>query len=60
MPERRGRGFAGNKSFLSTKECLVCHRPMMWRKSWEKNWDTIKYCSEACRQQAKQQRSRVQ
>jgi hypothetical protein len=26
---------------------------MSWRKAWAKNWAEVKYCSEACRQQAK-------
>jgi hypothetical protein len=47
--------FAGNKSFLPQKPCLVCARPMTWRKKWEKNWDEVKYCSDRCRANAKQQ-----
>ncbi|MBL0134012.1 MAG: DUF2256 domain-containing protein [Chitinophagaceae bacterium] len=38
----------GNKSYLPQKPCLVCGRPMSWRKKWEKTWDEIKYCSKAC------------
>ncbi|MFM8430663.1 MAG: DUF2256 domain-containing protein, partial [Holophagaceae bacterium] len=25
--------FKGNKSFLPSKRCKVCHREMVWRKS---------------------------
>jgi hypothetical protein len=38
-----------SKSDLPSKPCLVCGRPMMWRKSWAKNWDQVLYCSEGCR-----------
>ena len=38
-----------NKSYLPTKNCMVCNRPFTWRKKWEKNWDAVKYCSEKCR-----------
>ncbi|MGA0107719.1 MAG: DUF2256 domain-containing protein [Candidatus Nanopelagicales bacterium] len=34
------------------KVCVVCHRPMTWRKKWEKTWDQVKYCSDACRKRA--------
>lgn len=43
------RDFAGNKSYLPSKPCAACGRPMTWRKKWEKNWDQVKYCSDACR-----------
>ena len=42
-------GFKGNKSFLPSKPCAACGRPMSWRKAWAKNWDSVLYCSEACR-----------
>ncbi|MCE2679517.1 MAG: DUF2256 domain-containing protein [Burkholderiales bacterium] len=45
------QGFAGNKSFLPTKTCVACQKPMTWRKSWEKNWEQIKFCSDRCRKQ---------
>ena len=45
--------FKGNKSYLPTKDCVVCKRPFTWRKKWEKNWDEIKYCSDACRAKEK-------
>ncbi len=38
-----------NKSYLPTKNCVVCNRPFTWRKKWEKNWDEVKYCSDKCR-----------
>jgi hypothetical protein len=34
---------------LPQKPCLVCGRPMVWRKSWAKNWDQVLYCSDRCR-----------
>lgn len=42
-------GFKGNKSFLPSKPCAACGRPMTWRKAWAKNWDDVKYCSDTCR-----------
>jgi len=41
--------FKGNKKSLPSKLCVVCARPMTWRKAWAKNWDAVRYCSEACR-----------
>ena len=43
------KGFKGNKASLPSKPCMVCGRPMTWRKAWAKNWDEVKYCSDACR-----------
>jgi len=40
--------FKGNKSNLPSKPCLVCGRPMSWRKAWAKNWESVRYCSDAC------------
>ena len=31
------------------KPCLVCGRPITWRKKWERDWDQVKYCGDACR-----------
>lgn len=45
------------KENLPEKICIVCRRPFAWRKKWEKNWEEVKYCSNACRKNAK---SRVQ
>ncbi|MBY0243339.1 MAG: DUF2256 domain-containing protein [Burkholderiaceae bacterium] len=42
-------GFKGNKQALPSKLCLVCGRPMTWRKCWARNWDQVLYCSTACR-----------
>ena len=39
----------GNKSFLPSKPCAACGRPMTWRRAWAKTWETVRYCSEACR-----------
>jgi hypothetical protein len=41
--------FKGNKQSLPSKPCIVCGRPMTWRKKWAKNWDEVKVCSDACR-----------
>ena len=41
--------FKGNKSALPAKPCVVCGRPMTWRKRWQKIWDEVKVCSNACR-----------
>ncbi|MGQ9659951.1 MAG: DUF2256 domain-containing protein [Thermochromatium sp.] len=49
-------GFKGNKASLPSKPCAVCGRPMSWRRAWAKNWEHVRYCSEACRRQAKAQR----
>jgi hypothetical protein len=38
------------KTSLPEKICIVCLRPMQWRKKWEKVWAEVKYCSDACRQ----------
>jgi hypothetical protein len=45
-------GYKGNKQSLPTKPCVVCGKPMSWRKSWAKNWAEVKYCSERCRKGA--------
>ena len=39
------------KENLPQKQCLICGRPMVWRKKWSKVWDDVKYCSERCRRQ---------
>jgi hypothetical protein len=46
--------FKGNKAALPSKPCLVCGRPMTWRRRWAKNWAEVKVCSEACRRLGKQ------
>ncbi|MDE3248692.1 MAG: DUF2256 domain-containing protein [Bacteroidota bacterium] len=43
----------GNKSFLPSKPCAHCGRPMVWRKKWARNWEEVKFCSEKCRRQFK-------
>jgi hypothetical protein len=48
MPPERG-AFRGNKSFLPSKPCLACGKPMTWRKRWAKNWEQVKFCSDRCR-----------
>jgi hypothetical protein len=49
MPRKRTDGFAGNKSFLPSKPCVVCGRTMTWRRAWANTWDDVRYCSERCR-----------
>jgi hypothetical protein len=44
--------FKGNKSFLPSKPCVACGRPMVWRKAWARTWDSVRYCSERCRREA--------
>ncbi len=34
---------------LPSKKCIVCERPLTWRKKWEKVWDEVKYCSDRCK-----------
>ncbi|MBL8631794.1 MAG: DUF2256 domain-containing protein [Myxococcales bacterium] len=46
-------GFRGNKSHLPDKPCVVCGRPMTWRKAWAKTWDDVKCCSTACQRNRK-------
>ena len=47
------QSFKGNKRALPSKVCIACQRPMTWRKAWARNWAQVKYCSDACRQQAR-------
>ena len=42
------------KEHLPQKICPVCERPFVWRKKWRKHWDDVKYCSERCKRQKKQ------
>ncbi len=53
MHHHLANGFKGNKRALPVKPCVVCGRPMSWRKRWSRHWDEVKYCSEACRRSAK-------
>lgn len=41
------------KQHLPQKTCAACGRAFTWRKKWEKNWDDVRYCSDACRKQAR-------
>ncbi len=38
-----------NMKRQETKLCIVCQRPMTWRRKWAKTWTEVKYCSDACR-----------
>jgi len=37
------------KPYLLEKICIICIKPLKWRKKWEKVWEQVKYCSEKCR-----------
>ena len=52
MPPMRRKGD------LPTKVCATCGRPFTWRKRWAKVWDEVRYCSDACRRQARSGPSR--
>jgi hypothetical protein len=45
--------FKGNKSFLPSKPCVACGRPMTWRRAWARTWEQVRYCSDACRRRGK-------
>ena len=38
-----------DKSNLPRKTCIVCGRPMTWRKKWALGWQGVKFCSDRCR-----------
>ncbi|NJL92580.1 MAG: DUF2256 domain-containing protein [Anaerolineae bacterium] len=44
------------KQHLPSKLCPICGRPFSWRKKWAHDWEAVKYCSDACRSQAKSHR----
>ncbi|MDA9688862.1 DUF2256 domain-containing protein [Betaproteobacteria bacterium] len=37
------------RKIKESKICVVCKKPMEWRKSWRNNWQEVKYCSDRCR-----------
>ncbi|MEE4377471.1 MAG: DUF2256 domain-containing protein [Candidatus Competibacteraceae bacterium] len=37
------------KPYLPEKICVVCKRPISWRRKWAAVWGDVKYCSERCR-----------
>ncbi|HSP31062.1 MAG TPA: DUF2256 domain-containing protein [Halomonas sp.] len=43
------------KQHLPQKHCVQCQRPFAWRKKWARSWDEVRYCSERCRRNSKQQ-----
>ncbi|AAV83245.1 UNVERIFIED_ORG: hypothetical protein DFO82_2302 [Idiomarina abyssalis] len=45
---------AHQKPHLPSKLCSVCQRPFIWRKKWKDCWGDVKYCSERCRRQGRQ------
>ena len=58
MTEAR-RSFRGNKQSLPSKPCQACGRPMTWRKAWAQTWDEVRYCSDRCRAQRKNQAAKT-
>ncbi|NNE25976.1 MAG: DUF2256 domain-containing protein [Saprospiraceae bacterium] len=42
------------KQHLPIKVFVVCERPFTWRKKWRKDWDQVKYCSERCKRNKRQ------
>jgi hypothetical protein len=38
----------------SRKGCIVCGRPMTWRRKWALAWQGVKFCSERCRKLSRQ------
>jgi hypothetical protein len=38
-----------DKSNSPRKTCIVCGRPMTWRKKWALTWQGVKFCSDRCR-----------
>lgn len=48
-----------DKSHLLSKACLVCGRPMTWRRKWALTWQDVKYCSERCRRQRRKREDGV-
>ena len=37
------------KENFSSKICVCCNKPFLWRKKWKKVWNEVKYCSEKCK-----------
>lgn len=48
---RSENGKPVKKADLPEKTCVVCRKPMTWRKKWARDWDKVKYCSERCRRE---------
>ena len=42
-----------DNSISPRKTCVVCGRPMTWRKKWALAWHGVKFCSNRCRQTRK-------
>ncbi|MDA7803856.1 DUF2256 domain-containing protein [Crocinitomix sp.] len=45
------------KANLPSKVCLVCNKPFSWRKKWERDWENVKYCSERCKRNKRNEKS---
>lgn len=46
-------------SLRPEKNCVECGRPFQWRRKWAKQWEEVRYCSERCRRQKKENAKRV-
>ncbi|WP_293449637.1 DUF2256 domain-containing protein [Planktotalea sp.] len=44
------------KQDLPSKMCETCARPFAWRKKWARDWENVKFCSDRCRNLAKQKK----
>ena len=44
-----------DKSNPPRKVCIVCGRPMTWRKKWALTRQGVKFCSDRCRKLRKKQ-----
>ncbi|WP_299683164.1 DUF2256 domain-containing protein [uncultured Dokdonia sp.] len=42
-----------HKQTLPQKICIICGLPFTWRKKWKRTWDEVKYCSERCKRNKK-------
>jgi len=47
-----------NPNNLPIKTCACCGREFTWRKKWARDWPRVKYCSDACRREAKKGESK--
>jgi hypothetical protein len=44
---------AHKKLNLPQKICTKCNKFFTWRKKWERDWDNVKFCSEKCKREKK-------
>lgn len=41
-------------STKEAKRCVSCGRSFEWRRKWAKTWDQVRYCSNQCRRERRQ------